>query len=48
MAGIFARFTDVADQAQFLDDLFDFFRTEPSIISKPDALPAPMVTSFAM
>jgi ATP-binding cassette subfamily B protein len=41
MAGIFARFTDVADQAQFLDDLFDFFRTEPSIRSKPDALPAP-------
>jgi ATP-binding cassette subfamily B protein len=41
MAGIFARFSDVADQAQFLDDLFDFFRTEPSIVSRPNALPAP-------
>ena len=41
MAGIFARFSDVADQAQFLDDLFDFFRTEPAIVSRPNALPAP-------
>ena len=41
MGTIFARFTDVADQAQFLDDLFDFFRTQPEIRSKPSALPAP-------
>lgn len=41
MAGIFGRFSDVADQAQFLDDLFDFFRTEPAIVTRPDALPAP-------
>jgi ATP-binding cassette subfamily B protein len=41
MAGIFARFSDVADQAQFLDDLFDFFRTEPAIVSPPNAIPAP-------
>lgn len=41
MSTIFGRFTDVADQAQFLDDLFDFFRTQPEISSKPDALPAP-------
>jgi ATP-binding cassette, subfamily B, bacterial len=41
MTGILGRFTDVADQAQFLNDLFDFFRTEPAIASKPDALPAP-------
>ena len=41
MAGIFARFSDVADQAQFLDDLFDFFRTEPAIVSAPNAIPAP-------
>jgi ATP-binding cassette subfamily B protein len=41
IAGIFARLSDVADQAQFLDDLFDFFRTGPSIVSRPGALPAP-------
>jgi ATP-binding cassette subfamily B protein len=41
MAGIFSRFSDVADQAQFLDDLFDFFRTESTLITHPNALPAP-------
>jgi ATP-binding cassette subfamily B protein len=41
MAGIFARLSDVADQAQFLDDLFDFFRTEPLILTRENALPAP-------
>jgi ATP-binding cassette, subfamily B, bacterial len=41
MAGIFQRFSDVADQAQFLDDLFDFFRTEPAIKSPDNPLPAP-------
>jgi ATP-binding cassette subfamily B protein len=41
MASIFARLSDVADQAQYLDDLFDFFRTEPAITIRPDALPAP-------
>jgi ATP-binding cassette subfamily B protein len=38
---LFANFTNIAEQALFIEDLFDFFRTEPSIMSKPDALPAP-------
>ena len=41
MEQIFATFSSVAEQALFLEDLFDFFRTEPGIQSKPDALPAP-------
>lgn len=41
MEQIFATFSSVAEQALFLDDLFDFFRTEPSIRSPQDALPAP-------
>lgn len=41
MAGIFQRFSDVADQAQFLDDLFDFFRTEPAIASPANPIPVP-------
>jgi len=38
---IFASFSGIAEQALFIEDLFDFFRTKPSIASKPDALPAP-------
>lgn len=41
MEQIFSTFSNVAEQALFLEDLFDFFRTEPSITSPPDALPAP-------
>ena len=38
---IFASFSGIAEQALFIEDLFDFFRTKPSIASKPNALPAP-------
>jgi ATP-binding cassette subfamily B protein len=41
MEQIFSTFSNVAEQAMFLEDLFDFFRTEPGIVSKPNALPAP-------
>jgi ATP-binding cassette subfamily B protein len=41
MEQIFTTFSSVAEQALFLEDLFDFFRTEPTIKSLPGALPAP-------
>jgi ATP-binding cassette subfamily B protein len=41
MEQIFGTLSNVAEQAMYLEDLFDFFRTEPSVMSKPNALPAP-------
>ena len=41
MEQIFGTFSTVAEQALFLQDLFDFFRTEPTIVSPPNPLPAP-------
>jgi ATP-binding cassette subfamily B protein len=52
MAGAFSRsrtimeslvsgLAGVSEQALFIKDLFDFFQTNPTIQSKPDALPAP-------
>ena len=38
---IFSTLSGVADQALFLTDLLAFFEMQPSIRSKPDALPAP-------
>lgn len=38
---IFSNFSGIAEQALFVEDLFDFLRTQPSILSKPDAIPAP-------
>ena len=38
---IFSSFSGIAEQALFVEDLFDFFRTEPGIVTKPNALPAP-------
>jgi ATP-binding cassette, subfamily B, bacterial len=38
---IFANFSGIAEQAVFVEDLFDFFRTMPSIASKPNAVPGP-------
>jgi ATP-binding cassette subfamily B protein len=38
---ILSNFNDVAEQALFLKDLFEFFEMEPAIRSKPDAVPAP-------
>jgi ATP-binding cassette subfamily B protein len=52
MAGAFSRsrsimetlvsgLAGVSEQALFIKDLFDFFQTNPTIASKPDALPPP-------
>ena len=38
---IFSIFSSIADQALFLTDLLDFFAVEPTVKSKPHALPAP-------
>ena len=38
---IFATFSSIADQSLFLTDLVDFFRVEPQVKSKPEAIPAP-------
>jgi ATP-binding cassette subfamily B protein len=38
---IFSTVSSIADQALFLTDLLAFFEMEPTIRSKPDALPAP-------
>jgi ATP-binding cassette subfamily B protein len=38
---VFSTFASIADQSLFLTDLVEFLRVEPSIRSKPDALPAP-------
>jgi ATP-binding cassette, subfamily B, bacterial len=37
----FSTLSTIADQALFLTDLIAFFEMEPSIVSKPNALPAP-------
>lgn len=38
---VFSTVSSIADQALFLTDLLDFFAVEPTIRSKPGALPAP-------
>jgi ATP-binding cassette subfamily B protein len=38
---IFSEFSYTAEQALYLDDLFEFFRTEPAVSSSPGAVPAP-------
>jgi ATP-binding cassette subfamily B protein len=38
---VFSTFSGIADQALFLTDLLDFFSVQPTIVSKPGALPAP-------
>jgi ATP-binding cassette, subfamily B, bacterial len=38
---IFSTLSGIADQALFLTDLLAFFQMEPTILSKPNALPAP-------
>jgi ATP-binding cassette subfamily B protein len=38
---VFFTFSSIADQSLFLTDLVEFFRVQPQICSKPDALPAP-------
>ena len=38
---LFSSFNNITEQAFYLKDLFDFFETKPTIVSKPNALPAP-------
>ena len=38
---LFGSFSGIAEQALYLEDLFEFFETKPNILSKPDSLPAP-------
>jgi ATP-binding cassette, subfamily B, bacterial len=38
---LFSTFSNIADQSLFLTDLVEFFKVQPTIRSKPDAIPAP-------
>jgi ATP-binding cassette subfamily B protein len=38
---LFSTFSTIADQSLFLTDLVEFFKVQPTIRSKPDAIPAP-------
>jgi ATP-binding cassette, subfamily B, bacterial len=38
---IFSTLASIADQALYLTDLLAFFNMQPTVLSKPDALPAP-------
>lgn len=38
---VFSTFSGIADQALFLSDLLDFFKVQPKVRSKANALPAP-------
>ena len=38
---LFSSFNNIAEQALYIKDLFDFFETRPAIVSPPNALPAP-------
>jgi ATP-binding cassette subfamily B protein len=38
---LFATFSTIADQALFVTDLLDFFAMEPTVWSKPNAMPMP-------
>ena len=38
---LFSSLNNIAEQALYIKDLFDFFETEPGIVSGPNALPAP-------
>jgi ATP-binding cassette subfamily B protein len=38
---LFSSLNNIGEQALYIKDLFDFFETQPGIISGPDALPAP-------
>ena len=41
MEDLVRQLVDISEQALYVKDLFDFFETSPTIISKPDALPLP-------
>jgi ATP-binding cassette, subfamily B, bacterial len=38
---VFSTFSTIADQALFITDLLEFFAMKPTVVSKPNALPAP-------
>ncbi len=38
---LFSSLNNIAEQALYIKDLFDFFETQPGIVSAPNALPAP-------
>ena len=38
---LFSSLNNIAEQALYIKDLFEFFETQPSIVSVPNALPAP-------
>lgn len=38
---LFGSLNNIAEQALYIKDLFDFFQVEPQIVSKSDAIPAP-------
>jgi len=38
---LFSSLNNIADQALYIKDLFEFFETEPAITSPPNAIPAP-------
>jgi len=38
---LFSSLNNIAEQALYIKDLFDFFETQPGIVSVPNALPAP-------
>lgn len=48
LEGLLSRFSSVASQALYLDDLFDFFDIQPGIASPPNPrpFPVPMQTGF--
>jgi ATP-binding cassette subfamily B protein len=41
LESVFSGLNNVAEQALYIKDLFDFFQTKPSIVSVPNAIPAP-------
>ena len=41
LQGVFSLFSSISDQALFLTDLVDFLSAQPSIRSRPHAIPAP-------
>jgi len=41
LEGVLMRFSQIAEGALYLEDLFDFFAIQPDITSKPDSLPFP-------
>ena len=46
MESLVSGLVGVSEQALFIKDLFDFFETTPSIVSPPNALPAPRPNRF--